>query len=149
MKKLEKLGQKQVSKLTLHFVWGHISRKQTVMGPYPLKVCLPQPFTWSHLEVFSLPFFTQKRAIREKKDSNWLGPHYMFYLRILYCQLRTGLLPFLLSVFLLCLSKYKTLLFGSTAYVGNVLFQNSQNLYTFTEQSKQQGDCFSESHRPY
>ena len=49
-------------------------------------------------------------------------PHYMFYLRILYCRLRTGPLPFLLSVFVLCLSKYKTLLFGSTAYVGNVLF---------------------------
>ena len=46
--------------------------------------------------------------------------HYLFYLRILYCRLWTGL-PFLLSVFVLCLSKYKTLLFGSTA-VGNVLF---------------------------
>ena len=30
MKEHEKLGQKQVSKVTLHFVWGHISRKQTV-----------------------------------------------------------------------------------------------------------------------
>ena len=30
MKEHEKLGQKQVSKVTLHFVWAHISRKQTV-----------------------------------------------------------------------------------------------------------------------
>ena len=30
MKEHEKLGQKQVSKVTLHFVWGHFSRKQTV-----------------------------------------------------------------------------------------------------------------------
>ena len=27
----EKLGQKQVSKVTLHFVWGYFSRKQTVI----------------------------------------------------------------------------------------------------------------------
>ena len=32
MKEHEKVGQKQVSKVTLHFVWGHFSRKQTV-GP--------------------------------------------------------------------------------------------------------------------
>ena len=31
MKEHEKLGQKQVSKVTLHFVWGHFSRKQTVI----------------------------------------------------------------------------------------------------------------------
>ena len=31
MKELEKLGQKQVSKVTLHFVWAHFSRKQTVV----------------------------------------------------------------------------------------------------------------------
>ena len=34
MKEYEKLGQKQVSKVTLHFVWGHLSRKQTVITPY-------------------------------------------------------------------------------------------------------------------
>ena len=30
MKEHEKLGQKQVSKVTLLFVWGHLMRKQTV-----------------------------------------------------------------------------------------------------------------------
>ena len=30
MKELEKLGQRQVAKVTLHFVWGHLTRKQTV-----------------------------------------------------------------------------------------------------------------------
>ena len=30
MKEHKKLDQKQVSKVTLHFVWGHLSRKQTV-----------------------------------------------------------------------------------------------------------------------
>ena len=30
VKEPENLGQKQVSKVTLHFVWGHLSRKQTV-----------------------------------------------------------------------------------------------------------------------
>ena len=30
VKEDEKLGQKQVSKMTLRFVWGHFSRKQTV-----------------------------------------------------------------------------------------------------------------------
>ena len=30
MKEHKKLGQKQVSKVILHFVWGHLSRKQTV-----------------------------------------------------------------------------------------------------------------------
>ena len=30
VKEHEKLGQRQVSKVTLHFVWGHLSRKQTV-----------------------------------------------------------------------------------------------------------------------
>ena len=30
VKEHEKLVQKQVSKVTLHFVWGHFSRKQTV-----------------------------------------------------------------------------------------------------------------------
>ena len=32
MKEHEKLGQKQVSKVTLHFVLGHFSRKQTVQN---------------------------------------------------------------------------------------------------------------------
>ena len=32
MKEHKKLDQKQVSKVTLHFVWGHLSRKQTVGG---------------------------------------------------------------------------------------------------------------------
>ena len=36
MKEHEKLGQKQVSKVTLHFVWGHLSRKQTVTSILPL-----------------------------------------------------------------------------------------------------------------
>ena len=31
MKEHKKLGQKQVSKMTLHFVCGHFSRKQTVL----------------------------------------------------------------------------------------------------------------------
>ena len=31
MKEHKKLSQKQVSKVTLHFVWGQLSRKQTVM----------------------------------------------------------------------------------------------------------------------
>ena len=30
MKEHEKLDQKQVSKVTLHLVWGHFSRKQIV-----------------------------------------------------------------------------------------------------------------------
>ena len=30
MKEHKKLYQKQVSKVTLHFVWGHLTRKQTV-----------------------------------------------------------------------------------------------------------------------
>ena len=30
MKEPEKLSQRQLSKVTLHFVWGHLSRKQTV-----------------------------------------------------------------------------------------------------------------------
>ena len=30
MKEHKKLGLKQVSKVTLHFVWGQLSRKQTV-----------------------------------------------------------------------------------------------------------------------
>ena len=30
VKEHETLGQKQVSKMILHFVWGHFSRKQTV-----------------------------------------------------------------------------------------------------------------------
>ena len=30
MKEHKKLSQKQVSKVTLHFVWGRLSRKQTV-----------------------------------------------------------------------------------------------------------------------
>ena len=32
MNEHEKLGQKQVSKVTLQFVWGHFSRKQTVLS---------------------------------------------------------------------------------------------------------------------
>ena len=32
VKEHRKLYQKQVSKVTLHFVWGHISKKQTVEG---------------------------------------------------------------------------------------------------------------------
>ena len=32
VKEHKKLGQKLVSKVTLHFVWGHLSKKQTVMG---------------------------------------------------------------------------------------------------------------------
>ena len=35
MKEHEKVGQKQVSKVTLHFVGGHYSRKQTVSGVPP------------------------------------------------------------------------------------------------------------------
>ena len=31
MKEHKKLSQKQVSKVTLHFVWGQLSRKQTVL----------------------------------------------------------------------------------------------------------------------
>ena len=34
VKEHKKLGQKLVSKVTLHFVWGHFSRKQTVAWPY-------------------------------------------------------------------------------------------------------------------
>ena len=30
VKEHKKLGQKVVSKVTLHFVWGHLSKKQTV-----------------------------------------------------------------------------------------------------------------------
>ena len=30
VKEHKKLYQKQVSKVTLHFVWGHLTRKQTV-----------------------------------------------------------------------------------------------------------------------
>ena len=30
VKEHKKLGQKLVSKVTLHFVWGHLSKKQTV-----------------------------------------------------------------------------------------------------------------------
>ena len=30
LKEHRKLHQKQVSKVTLHFVWGHLTRKQTV-----------------------------------------------------------------------------------------------------------------------
>jgi len=30
VKEHKKLGQKPVSKVTLHFVWGHLSKKQTV-----------------------------------------------------------------------------------------------------------------------
>ena len=30
MKEHKKLCQKQVSKVTLHFVWGHLTKKQTV-----------------------------------------------------------------------------------------------------------------------
>ena len=36
MKEHEKLGQKQVSKVTLHFVLGHLTRKQTVRGEWRL-----------------------------------------------------------------------------------------------------------------
>ena len=32
MKEHKKLCQKQVSKVMLHFVWGHLSKKQTVVG---------------------------------------------------------------------------------------------------------------------
>ena len=32
MKEHKKLSQKQASKVTLHFVWGQLSRKQTVVG---------------------------------------------------------------------------------------------------------------------
>ena len=32
MKEHKKLCQKQVSKVTLHFVWGHLMRKQTVVS---------------------------------------------------------------------------------------------------------------------
>ena len=32
VKEHKKLGQKLVSKVTLHFVWGHLSKKQTVKG---------------------------------------------------------------------------------------------------------------------
>ena len=31
MKEDKKLGQKLVSKMTLHFVWGHLSKKQSVL----------------------------------------------------------------------------------------------------------------------
>ena len=40
MKEDEKLGQKQVSKVTLHFVWGHFSRKQTVLQQIKRSICL-------------------------------------------------------------------------------------------------------------
>ena len=30
VKEHKKLGQKQVSKVTLHFIWGHLSKNQTV-----------------------------------------------------------------------------------------------------------------------
>ena len=35
VKEHRKLYQKQVSKVTLHFVWGHISKKQTVLWNQP------------------------------------------------------------------------------------------------------------------
>ena len=38
MKEHEKLCQKPVSKVTLHFVWGHLTRKQTVVcGPLEVR----------------------------------------------------------------------------------------------------------------
>ena len=35
MEEHNKLGQKPASKVTLHFVWGHLSKKQTVGGNRP------------------------------------------------------------------------------------------------------------------
>ena len=35
VKEHKKLAKKQVSKVTLHFVWGHLLRKQTVGGAPP------------------------------------------------------------------------------------------------------------------
>ena len=37
VKEHKKLGQKPVSKVTLHFVWGHLSKKQTVIRIMSLK----------------------------------------------------------------------------------------------------------------
>ena len=36
VKEHKNLGQKLVSKVTLHFVWGHLPKKQTVVGEYRL-----------------------------------------------------------------------------------------------------------------
>ena len=44
VKEHKKLGQKLVSKVTLHFVWGHLSKKQTV--PALLKIIKS---TWHNL----------------------------------------------------------------------------------------------------
>ena len=59
VKEDKNLNQKMVSKVTLHFVWGHIARKQTVVVAYNLSLKMGNfsealTLKWAHFGVFYL-----------------------------------------------------------------------------------------------
>ena len=69
MKERKKLYQKLVSKVTLHFVWGHPSRKQTVI--------------WDHSRIFhtylrcSLECFSLARSYEKYKKISKATHHFL------------------------------------------------------------------------
>ena len=69
VKEHKKLGQKVVSKVTLHFVWGHLSKKQTVV---PLSGWLNLEFNF-RLETCEDYFQTLQSFVFNLKLSFWDG----------------------------------------------------------------------------
>ena len=76
VKEHKKLGQKLVSKVTLHFVWGHLPKKQTVVSYCP--PCLP--YSWNLKPITEKSRLSSIFVTQEKNDLDQLFSMQKFFI---------------------------------------------------------------------